>query len=129
MNFTPGTWGRYPWFREHGVHLIRPDDLQAFEQLMPHSKLFMVQSASEEYLKILYGQRSYHVKPDLFRRVDTPAFIFGDKVLAQSGSDTFSGEVRGIVWHSQRNEPFYLLTANGKRLKKRYWASDLSLQP
>ena len=25
-------WGIYPWFAEHGIELIHPDDFEAFKQ-------------------------------------------------------------------------------------------------
>lgn len=33
-------WGTYPWFTEHGINLIHPDDLDNFQKEANNCKVF-----------------------------------------------------------------------------------------
>ena len=121
---NPTRWGVYPWFPEHGEAMIHPEDVPAVVGIRPNGKLFEVIGEEGDYLVLSYGECTFRVKPDLFRTVDSPLKRIGDAVEVDSGGERRAGIVAEIQWHHQKNEPFYLLTMDGKRLSRRYWSSD-----
>lgn len=72
-------WGIYPWFREHGVDLIHPDDLEAFTQEASNCKVFECVDDSD-YLTLRYNGNYYRVKDRLFKPVPNPEYAFGETV-------------------------------------------------
>src|SRR5262249_5919736 len=44
------TNGVYPWFPEHGTHVVHPDDLETFTKLVPAGKVFTVVGEGDGYL-------------------------------------------------------------------------------
>ena len=124
MSIHTGAWGLYQWFREHGVHLVHPDDLGAFERLMPNSKVFICEGSEGDYLVLRYGQERYRTKPELFKVVPRPPRVFGETVWVTRDGRATEATVSDIIWHFQRREPFFLLEFDGKKGKKRYWSFD-----
>lgn len=47
----------------------------------------------------------------------------GDKPLIVDKN--ISGEIIDFTWHLNKEEYFYFVEVNGKKLKKRYFAEDL----
>ena len=123
-NTEERTWGLYPWFQEHGTHLVHPNDLEAWVALQPYGRVFERVGEEGEFLKLAYGNHVFRVKPDFFRPVRSPSKRIGDVVRLESGGEVKEGTIVEIQWHHQRNEPFYLLKINGKRSSRRYWDSD-----
>ena len=124
MSNTIGSWGLYQWFREHGVHLVHPDDLGAFERLMPNSKVFVCEGDEGEYLVLRYGQERYRAKPELFKVVSPPPKAFGEMVWVTKDGQPSEATVSDIIWHFQRQEPYFLLEFGGRKGTKQYWPSD-----
>ena len=58
-----------------------------------------------------------------FDRRRTPDFAWGDEVLVLS--KRLIGQVEEICWHYMENRYFYLISHDGKLLKKRYHKEDL----
>lgn len=119
---TTKKWGLYPWFEEHGVELVHPDDLAAFRSLMPNGKVFELETEGN-FLALRYRDRRYRVKPDLFNPVDPPLYDFGQRVIVTATGD--EAIVDEIHWHFQRREAMFFLVQKGRRLTKRFWAKDL----
>lgn len=115
-------WGLYPWFEEHGVELVHPDDLQAFRVLMPYGKVFERESEGE-FLTLRYGERRYRVKRELFQPVSAPMYQFGQQVIIIETGD--EARVDEIHWHFQLHDAMFFVSRAGRRQKKRFWAKDL----
>lgn len=49
-------WGTYPWFEEHGVELIYPDDIENFRKEAHNCKDFMCIEEGE-YLTLKYNKK------------------------------------------------------------------------
>jgi hypothetical protein len=116
--------GLCQWFEEDGAELIHPDDIERFRQLMPSARVFHCDGVEGEYLVLAYGEHRFRVKRSLFRPVDRPARAIGESVSLMTKGNLVHGVITDIVWHFQRAEPYYHVTANGKELKKRYWKDD-----
>lgn len=54
-----------------------------------------------------------------------PLFQYGDAVSPAAHSET-AGTVRAVYWHHRRQTFFYLLTVNGKKISRRYFADELT---
>jgi hypothetical protein len=126
MSLEVGQWYLYQWFDEDGMDCIRPDDLNDIRHLRPNGKLFKCLGTNGDFAILQHNVRSYRVKPkQLAKTIPVPAFEYGDVVLAMSGGEQRRGVIREIMWHFQRNEPFFLLAISGKAISRRYWASEL----
>lgn len=120
-----GRWGRYPWFDEHGVEMIHPDDLAAFRPLvLSGAKMFQCVAADDQYLTIRYQDHRFRVKPNLFRSLPTPDKTWGAVVHLRKGEAILSGIVCDLMWHGEKQEPFYFVAVEGTRLQKRYFRAD-----
>jgi len=118
-----GTWGLYPWFVENREHLVYPPDLEKFEKLSPYGKVFQCVNEDDQYLMLKYKDETFSVKPDLYKQVSAPKINFNDKVrlVEKPNAEVVINE---IFWHSDRNEPMYFITIDGKKKSKRYWNCD-----
>jgi hypothetical protein len=118
-------WCLYQWFPEFGTNLVHPDDLDAFQRLIPNGKVFRCSESEGGFLKLQYGRDFYRVRPShLFKEVSRPEKVFFEMVKILQKGKVLSAEVTDILWHFQRSSPFYLVSIDGKKLKKRYIASD-----
>lgn len=72
-------WGTYPWFVEHGVDLIHPDDLEAFKQVAGNVKVFECIEVND-YITLKYSNKCYRVRDKLFKSVPSPKYNFGETV-------------------------------------------------
>lgn len=125
MGLDAGQWCLYQWFEEHGVSCIHPDDLNDFKDLKPNGKLFKCLGADGDFVILEHTGRSYRVKPSLAKAMPAPAFAYGDMVQVTSSGEERHGVVREIMWHFQRNEPYFLLEIEGKASSRRYWSGEL----
>jgi Family of unknown function (DUF6960) len=125
MDFEPGKWCLYPWFLGDGVSYIHPDDLDDFKALMPYGKLFRCVGSDRDFIILERAGKHYRVMPSLARPVPDPAFRFGDRVRCLSGGVEKRAVVREIIWHFNRNQPYFLLTIEGKKASRRYWSDEL----
>lgn len=69
-------WGTYPWFVEHGIDLIHPDDFEAFKQEANNSKVFEC-IKERDYIILKYNNNFYRVRDMLFKPVPAPNIIWG----------------------------------------------------
>jgi hypothetical protein len=125
MSLEAGQWCLYQWFDEHGASCIHPDDFNDFKDLKPNGKLFRCLGTDEDFVIVERAGRSYRVKPSLAKAIPSPAFTYGDAVRVTSGGEERRGIVRELMWHFQRNEPYFLLEIEGKTSSRRYWTSEL----
>ena len=72
-------WGTYPWFVEHGVDLIHPDDIEAFKKEVNNCKVFEC-IEEKEYMTLRYNEKQYRVANKLFKSVPAPKYNFGEIV-------------------------------------------------
>ena len=124
MSKRPSQFARYPWFVEHGIDLIHPDDLADFKKIMPGGKVFGY-SDDGDWIILNDGAQLFRVREKLLIPVPQPRFWIGDCVGFTSGGEAKRGVVRTIMWHSKEKAPFFLLSSNDKRLSKRYFENDL----
>ena len=117
--------GLYPWFEEHGLELVHPEDLERFKALLPYGKVFEIGASVEGYLCLLYGAESFRVKPDLLKEVPQAKYRIGDKIEVRGKEGL--GEIIDIMWHDKQAKPFFQIALNGKKQSKRYWESDFVL--
>ena len=127
MGPTIAEWGLYPWFEEHGRDLIHPDDFEDFRRLASNAKVFQCTACEREFVSLRYGERHFRVKPTLFKPVPKPLFDFGKRVTFKNGSNLVTGVVSDILWHYKETKHYFLVSVDGKPLKKRYWAEELWL--
>jgi hypothetical protein len=126
MDVHVATFGLYPWFEEHGIGLIHPDDVEAFRQMGPYGRVFRREGREGDYIVLRYGTGRYRVRPCLFRAVPAPACPIGTRVSFMKGAKLTEGSVCDIGWHSKNQEHMYFLIVDGKRLSKRYSEKELS---
>lgn len=119
-----GTCGLYPWFEEDDVHLIYPEDVDIARKLVLHGKVFYCAEQYGEFIRIVYGDYSLRVKPQLFQPVRSLHFKFGDLVTVRS-SEGKKGTIINIGWHYKSDEPMYYLMFNGKKSSRRYFEQEL----
>jgi len=80
-----------------------------------------------EYIKVVYGENIYRVKPDYFYEVPEPKYKLGDCVRLQDGSNAGSHAiVDAHEWHDKEGKHCYYVKVNGKRKSRRYFESDFS---
>ena len=125
MSDRPRQFARYPWFVEHGIELVHPEDLAALKALMPYGRVFGFARAGE-WIELDDGTRRYRVRDSLLKPLAPPRFWVGDEVGIQSGGERRRGVVRDVRWHGKNEAPMYFLRADGKALSKRYFDPDLS---
>jgi hypothetical protein len=121
---TEGAWGLYPWFEEHGAQLVHSEDLGEFRKLSPYGKVFLRTGEEDGFIRLAYGERTFRVKPDLFRPVAPVSFPIGTRVTIR-GKDV-EAVVDSIQWHQRDAKPIYYLRRDGKLDSRRYSADDLS---
>jgi hypothetical protein len=129
MELEIGKWCTYPWFEEHGVSCVHPDDLDDFKALKPNGRLFRCIGSDENFLVLEHAGKQYRVTPSLAKPVPDPAFGYGDAVRVTSGGAERRAVVREIMWHFQRNQPYFLLEVEGKTSSRRYWSDELCAGP
>jgi Family of unknown function (DUF6960) len=122
---TTDAWGLYPWFPEHGFDLIHPDDREAVKASFPYGKVWHVIGGDGDYLLLAASTWQFRAKPALFESVSPPKFPYGARVRTRPPRTVRECVVVGIGWHNKRQESYYLLEENGKRLSRRYWAAEL----
>lgn len=115
-------WGTYPWFIEHGINLIYPDDLEAFKREVNNCKVFECIDEGN-YLTLKYNNRFYRVREKLFKPVPMPKFNFGQKVKIKDKDEI--AIITDIMWHFGNTKHFYMVTVNGKKKSKRYYEFEL----
>jgi hypothetical protein len=115
----------FNWFPEHGAELVHPDDLEAFTRLNPAGRVFAVMRRAD-WIVLSLGGSEYRVRGNLLQPVPPPRHWIGDEVSFVSKGVVHRGTVREVRWHFRDDAPFYFLSANGKRLSKRYTDNDLS---
>ena len=125
MSHRPVEFALFNWFPEHGAELVHQDDRDAFTQLVPAGRVFGV-TRHADWITLSRGASEYRVRgSDLLRQVTAPRYWIGDEVRFVSGGKTRAGTVREVLWHFRDESPFYLLSADGKGLSKRYSDGDL----
>lgn len=99
MFLLPGTWGIYPWFEEDGEELIEERHRDEFRELKPYGKIFRCVGERDEFIELQYNSHSYLVKPQLFKKVPTPKFNFGDTVRLRKKPEVIGtiSESTGII--------------------------------
>jgi len=119
-------WGTYPWFLEHGIDQIHPDDLEKFKKKANNCKVYECVDEDAQFITIKYGNTLFKVKDSLFKSVPEPKFQIGQMLKLQGKSDS-EIIVTDIMWHYEKKEHYYLLTVNGKKKTKRYFESEFEL--
>ncbi len=116
------SWGIYPWFPERGADYIHTEDLEAFKGEASNCKVFACVGEGE-YITLQYSNRYYRVKGQLFKALPAPKFTFGQKVkILKSGEEV---NVTDIMWHYDKKEHYYLVSAGNRKKKKRYFEAEL----
>ena len=116
-------WGLYQWFEERGRDLIHSESLDNFVNVKPNGKVFYCRESRNGFLILEYGEKSFLVKPNLFKEVPDPLFQIGQKVTTSTGSTVYI--IADINWHFGKNAPFYYLSLDGKKKSKRYFSEDI----
>lgn len=120
----PGTWGIYPWFEEDGEELIEERYRDKFRRLKPYGKIFRCVGERDEFIELQYNGHSYLVKPQLFKKVPTPKFNFGDTVRLRKKPEVI-GTISEINWHNQTEKEMYFIEVDGKKKSSRYFSEEL----
>jgi hypothetical protein len=118
--------GLYPWFREHGTHLIHPEDLDAVERLIPFWRVFFCEGECDGYLVLRYRDRVYRVRPDFFTPIGNLPFGFGETVLVHGSVPPKIGVTREIGWHFGRKAAYYNLSFGTRKSTRWYFPEELT---
>jgi hypothetical protein len=117
----------YPWFEEHGVSLVHPDDLEALRRLRPDGKVFDLVGHEGSYTVIGYKDLQYRVRPDILRVISNypdARLSFGKTVnIIEANSPAV---IVDIFWHYKYDRPFFILSVDGKLKSRRYFDNELS---
>jgi hypothetical protein len=125
MDLQPGTWCLYPWFPSDSASLVHPGDLEAFSALLPLCKVFRCVGSVGDFVVLEYAGAQYRVSPSLAQPVSAPAFGYGEAVRVTSGGAEKPAVIRAIIWHVVRDQPYFLLTIDGKKASRRYWSEEI----
>lgn len=117
------TFGLYPWFEEHGIHHLHPEDLEKVRCLAPNGKVLEVVGSDEDYLRLRYGTTEFRARPGLFRPLPLAPRRVGARVSLRSGQ---TATIRDVFWHFQKRLPMYSLQIDEKAASKRYWETDFA---
>ncbi|MBL8892632.1 MAG: hypothetical protein JNL67_21830 [Planctomycetaceae bacterium] len=120
----PETWGLFPWFPESSEGLVHAEDIVTVKRLMPYGKVFQRTETSGVFDIFTYGDVTFRGKREFFKTVRPPNKQIGDRVFISSNGERVQGVIIEIMWHFEKNSPFYILAIEGKRKSKRYWESD-----
>ena len=93
-------WGRYPWFMEHGLEKIHPDDREKHKELIGNVAVYHCIGVEDDYIKIAFGERVYRVTSDLFKEVPEPRYKIGDNVKLDT---EITAVIDAICWHYQED--------------------------
>lgn len=74
-------------------------------------------------LTMFCGDRTMRFRKKDFEIYPDPDFTWGDKVLILSKG--LQGKIIDFTWHFNRKEDFYFVEVNGKKIKTRYFKTDL----
>lgn len=121
-------WFLFPWFEEHGLHHVHPDDLETLRQLAPYGKVFQDMGSEKEFRRLGYGNVTVRVTKDLLQEISvSPRQIYsiGEEVELVGKREVC--RIAEIYWHHEKGAPFYFLMINGKNKSKRYWHEDIRL--
>ena len=114
-------WGTYPWYVEHGVDLIHPDDLESFKQESNNCKVFECIKESD-YITLKYNDNCYKVKDKLFKTVPVPKYKFGENVkIKKNGEEAI---ITDIMWHYDKREHYYFVSVKKKKKSRRYFEAE-----
>lgn len=122
-------WGLYPWFVEHGEHLVHPDDRHKFDRDHPHGHVFVRLGEEGPYLVLWYVGGAVRVLPDLFQSVPSPRFACGQHVRTNPPRTPRVGTVLAVIWHWKREAPMFYIHEDGRDAfvhRGRYFAEELS---
>jgi hypothetical protein len=125
MSNTSDQWGLYPWFEEHGMALIHPDDLDDFRRLAPYGKVFLRAGEEAGFTQLVHGSRTFRVKPDLFQPIPAITFPVGTRVRIRDKN--VDAVIDSIQWHHRDARPIYFVRRDGKVESRRYLESDLAI--
>lgn len=114
-------WGTYPWFIEHGIDLIHPDDFEAFKQEANNSKVFECIEEGD-YITLKYNNHCYRVRDKLFKPVPSPQYNFGEVVRIKEKEE--DAVITDIMWHYGKRQHYYLVSVKNKKKSKRYLDSE-----
>jgi len=77
----------------------------------------------EDRLELQYKEERYWVDKQAFCERPAPDFVWGECVMIPSKG--LVGDISEICWHNNEQRYFYHLVSEGRKLKKRYYASEL----
>jgi hypothetical protein len=76
-----------------------------------------------DVLTVYSPERTMRFSKKDFKVYETPSLTWGEKVeIVDKGLE---GEICDFNWHYNNGEYYYFVSVNGKRLKKRYFISEL----
>ncbi len=125
MSKFVNTLGLYRWFPEMGEKYIHSEDLEAFTKFFPHCIVFFCCALEGDYIYLSYGKNSFRVKPDLYQRIESDGYFFGETVEIMNGSaEGKKATIVGMVWHYKKQKIMYFLRLGNKLRSRRYWKGD-----
>ena len=78
----------------------------------------------DENIIVRHYDKSYHMKLEQIKPIDTPKYVWGDKASPANHPELL-GEVISMGYHFKNKDMMYYLSINGKMKSKRYFAADL----
>ena len=122
MDVSVIKWGVYPWCPEHGSEYIHVEDLDAFKEEAHNCKVFAC-IGEGEYMTLIYNNRRYRVRAQLFKQVPAPKYNFGQKLRIRKNSEGVT--VTDIMWHYNEQKHYYLVAAGNRKKSKWYFEDEV----
>ena len=116
-------WGIYPWFLEHGIDLIHPNDFETFKQEANNCKVFKCIANGQDYITLKYNNYYYRVKDNLFTPVPAPKYDFGKIVKIKKNKE--NAIITDIMWHYVKHQHYYFVSDKNKKNQRDIWIQSL----
>lgn len=109
------------WTNESDPALADPNSVGRLSNSNLHQRVVRITARRDGWADIQFGSQQFRVREECLRLVEPLHFHVGDDIEFSGGK----GTIRDIIWHFKDTEPNYYVEQGGKKLSRRYVASDL----
>ena len=121
-----GHWGSYKCPESSVSDSVYPSDIESFREDRPNSGVMLKCVADDgEYLTLCFRSSTYRVRPGYFKKLPKPGREYGDEVTIRTKGKVIKAQITEIIWHHKRAEPYYMVSVDGKQLKRQYFEENL----
>lgn len=121
-DLQPGDFVLFPWAENFGQAWVHPDDLAVTRELQPYGKVLRFDGQADGWAVVRYGNASIRATPSRLKKIPSPRFWLGDRVVESSRG---AGRVTKVMWHHDRAEAFFHVDFDQKKSSMRFFGADL----